>query len=142
MKLLFVPEAKVYHTHAATLWSYVKKKWKIGFWKIVVLKTHPGKILKDSHTPQTLKLQMLLTLSILGSILVGMFFKLFLLLGFVFLVTSISLEFPFMKRLWKTDTPLAMLTPLFVWSRSLALAVGLICGMVRFTLGTDTAKLR
>jgi GT2 family glycosyltransferase len=62
-RLVFVPEARVYHHgHAASLRAYARKKMRIGYWKVAVLGRHPGKVLKDSHTPETLKAQVALAL--------------------------------------------------------------------------------
>ena len=57
-KMVFVPEAQVYHRHPATLRAYVRRKYKTGYWKALVLRLHPGKAVEDSHTPGSLKLQL------------------------------------------------------------------------------------
>ncbi len=54
-RLVFVPEAKVYHRHNPTLRAYIRRKFLIGYWKVLVARRHPGRAVKDSHTPQTLK---------------------------------------------------------------------------------------
>jgi len=56
-KMVFVPDAVVRHRHADYAAWYFKKKFRIGFWKVKVLKRHPGKIKHDTHTPPGLKLQ-------------------------------------------------------------------------------------
>lgn len=53
----FVPEARTYHQHAETFRVYLRKKFQIARWKAAVLRKHPRRALHDSHTPQTLKLQ-------------------------------------------------------------------------------------
>jgi len=55
----FVPNAIVYHTHPDTLSKYLKKKYKFAFWRMLAVRKNPGKGLKDSHTPQLMKLQVL-----------------------------------------------------------------------------------
>ncbi|MBI5567054.1 MAG: glycosyltransferase, partial [Chloroflexi bacterium] len=57
-RLVFAPRAVVYHQHDATLAEYARRKFGIGCWKMLVLKRHPGKAVRDSHTPQLLKVQM------------------------------------------------------------------------------------
>jgi cellulose synthase/poly-beta-1,6-N-acetylglucosamine synthase-like glycosyltransferase len=56
-KMIFVPDAIVYHQHAATLSAYLQRKFWIGYWKVRVHTHHPSKVLRDSHTPPTLKIQ-------------------------------------------------------------------------------------
>lgn len=60
-KMLFVPDGLVRHLgHADSVRRYARKKFKIGYWKVLVHKRHPGKMVADTHTPQVLKLQILL----------------------------------------------------------------------------------
>ena len=58
-KMKFVPAAIVYHTHPDTLWRYLKKKYKFAFWRVLAVRKNPSKAVKDSHTPQLMKLQLL-----------------------------------------------------------------------------------
>jgi len=67
-RLVFVPDAQVFHTHDRTLGEYIRRKFWIGYWKVRVMREHPGKLVRDSHTPQVLKLQM--GLAALGALLV------------------------------------------------------------------------
>jgi len=59
-RLVFAPEAVVYHRHVATPLAYMKRKFRIGYWKVLVAAMHPARIITDSHTPQSLKAQMAL----------------------------------------------------------------------------------
>ncbi len=63
--MVFNPAARVYHLHDGSLGEYARRKFGIGYWKALVMRKHPDKIVRDSHTPQTIKLQMLL-LGLLG----------------------------------------------------------------------------
>ncbi|HET6261228.1 MAG TPA: glycosyltransferase, partial [Chloroflexia bacterium] len=58
--LSFVPQAVVYHTHEATRAAYLRKKFSIGYWKVRVAALHPERIISDSHTPPSIKVQMAL----------------------------------------------------------------------------------
>ncbi|HEX2173163.1 MAG TPA: glycosyltransferase [Dehalococcoidia bacterium] len=57
LRLVFAPGAVVEHTHAADVGTYLRKKFRIGFWKVLVHQRHPAKLKRDSHTPPTLKAQ-------------------------------------------------------------------------------------
>ncbi|MFH0933487.1 MAG: glycosyltransferase, partial [Nitrospirota bacterium] len=121
-KMVFNPEAVVYHKHSASLIDYLKKKYKIAFWKVFLLKRHPGKLKTDTHTPQSLKIQMILALcAVLG--LVGPFYK------FMYYVSGFSLLFfllscvPFFLFARKKDLTVALLAPAIFFLRSLALSL-------------------
>jgi len=58
-KMKFAPTALVYHTHPDTLSKYLKKKYKFAFWRILAVRKNRSKAVKDSHTPQLMKLQLL-----------------------------------------------------------------------------------
>ncbi len=70
-KLVFVPSAIVYHRHPATVAAYFRRKFKTGYWKALVLRLHPQKAVRDTHTPQTLKLQMLVVAALLPALTLG-----------------------------------------------------------------------
>lgn len=139
--MVFVPAAQVWHRHADTFFGYVRKKYKIAFWKVLVLRLHPGKSVKDSHTPQRIKVQILLTpLAFLGlGSLLGV--APWWTIGFTF--ASIALEGPFIREQWDDDQDVALATPLYVWGRSLAFALGMLRGTLRFwhITGTTTPSL-
>jgi len=128
-KMVFVPEAKVFHHHVESIRHYFQKKMNIGYWKTLVLRIHPEKIIKDTHTPQTLKLQLPL------SFLLILFFVLFPFTGYLPLIFTF-LVFLFAGRretiqcisnkYWLSAT----LSPVFMWVRSIALALGLIKGFI------------
>lgn len=138
-RMVFNPEARVYHTHSESLWNYMKKKFRIGFWKALVLKKHPQKILRDSHTPQLLKLEMvlamlfLLSLPLLPFVGVGFSFFLFSLAAFL---TTIS---PFVVKLLRKDLSVALVSPFLLFARALSLSFGLIVGAFKFYVLNERA---
>jgi len=67
-KMIFIPDAKVRHTHVSTISGYIRKKYKIGYWKVLTLIRNPNKISGDSHTPVTLKIQILTMFLFLGAV--------------------------------------------------------------------------
>jgi GT2 family glycosyltransferase len=69
-RLVYVPGAVVYHQHDRTLGEYIRRKYWIGYWKTLVTRRHPAKLVRDSHTPQTLKAQMGLA-ALGGALLLG-----------------------------------------------------------------------
>ena len=59
-KLVFAPDAQVYHRHNQTVREYIRRKFKIGMWKVRVTRQHPTQVVKDSHTPGALKAQLVI----------------------------------------------------------------------------------
>lgn len=128
-RMVFVPDAIVFHHHADTLAWYFRKKKNIGYWKVMVLRRHPGKIVADSHTPQSLKLQLplafLLGLSVIaipvtGLVLTGLCTLLFLLSGLP--------EILHCYAGWGIVS--AARAPIALWVRSMGLGLGLISGFL------------
>lgn len=60
LKMKFNKNALVYHRHPDSFMNYLKKKYKFAFWRVLALKKNPSKISSDTHTPQIMKLQLLL----------------------------------------------------------------------------------
>ena len=58
-KMIFAPEAFVYHHHPAKLMFYLKSKFYRGYWRMRLCKKHPKKMFKDSYVPQSLKLHVI-----------------------------------------------------------------------------------
>src|SRR5947209_12275155 len=67
-KMKFAPDAIVYHTHSDTLAKYLKKKYKFAFWRVLAVRKNPSKGIKDSHTPQLMKVQLLFAPTLLLAI--------------------------------------------------------------------------
>jgi lipopolysaccharide/colanic/teichoic acid biosynthesis glycosyltransferase/GT2 family glycosyltransferase len=145
-RLVFVPEAQVKHLHDADVGEYFRRKYYIGFWKALLIRWHPERMVQDSHTPQVLKFQMMLWAAILGLIpvgIAGIFWPLLAwswwligLLALLFLVTTLPFERKLARRSWR----LALIGPAMLAIRSVALGAGYLIGTVHFSgtpPGTD-----
>jgi len=133
-RLVFVPDAIVYHQHDATLREYARRKYGIGYWKPLVLRRHPGKAIKDSHTPQLIKLQIvLLAIAIAATLLT------ILASGFAALAVSAWLllfltMLPLLIKIARRDAAVLCVAPLLIGLRALGLGAGLTVGLIRFNL--------
>jgi len=132
-RLVFVPGAIVYHHHDATIREYWQRKFGIGYWKALLLRWHPERAVRDSHTPQVLKLQvglvgllcLLLPLALFWSpVLWGV-----LAAAVLFFLSTVS----FLVRAIRRDLAVAAVAPLFLLLRSLALGTGLTIGFLHFS---------
>ena len=130
-RLVFQPEAVVYHQHPPNLWAYARRKFRIGYWKVLVHRRHPDKLVQDSHTPQVLKLQMLLMALLLPAIVVGLIQPgLWWVPAAVALLLGASMV-PFCWRVWQSDRAVVLVAPLLLTVRALALGLGFEAGLVR-----------
>ena len=128
-RLMFAPEAIVYHRHVATLGAYVRRKFRIGYWKVRVHVRHPSKVWHDSHTPPTLKLQTVLFLAILAvmsaAVFVPMAWGLVALLAAILFVSAL----PLVGFVARRDPALALIALPMIGARAGALGAGLVAGV-------------
>lgn len=136
-RLVFQPQAVVYHEHVSHLLAYTRRKFRIGFWKALVHLRHPDKIVRDSHTPQSLKIQMLLiaTMAVtpgLGPAL-GWQVVLWLLAAEGGLLLASMM--PLAGKVYARDRAVLPIVPGMLIVRALALAIGLMCGIITHLSG-------
>ena len=74
-RMVFATEAYVHHQHDRDLIAYAKRKWGIGYWKAFMLRWLPEKAFQDSHTPGTLRWQILFLATFLFSMLLAPFWS-------------------------------------------------------------------
>ncbi len=130
-KMVFNPDAVVYHLHPNKLWNYLKKKYKFAYWRMIAVKKNPDKLIKDSHTPQIMKLQVLFPPAILSSTIFGFANNKFqyllpVLLFLCFLCTTI----PFTVKSIRKDPAVGLISPLFLFLRASAQFLGIAGGGV------------
>ncbi len=130
-KMAFAAEAVVYHPHPESLLEYVRRKFVYAFWRAQVYARHPRKLVADSRTPQTQKIQGLLVGLLLGWFVASLVWRealwLVALSALVFIVTTL----PFIARYVKRDPLVVMLSPFFTALAAFAGALGVALGMVR-----------
>ncbi len=133
-RLVFAPQAIVYHRHDRTWGEYLRRKWGIGYWKAFMLRWLPEKTFTDAHTAPEQRMQIVLLAGLLAAILAaalvpaaaGVFALLALACALLFVLSAL----PFMRFLWAEDAGLVWLAlPLHV-CRALALGAGLAAGLL------------
>lgn len=130
-KLVFAPNAVVYHQHPATVWHYARRKILTGRWKVRVHIVHPSKALRDSYTPWTQKAQLMLlplaTVAAIAAALSLISWSVVALLLLVGLISAIPLMVKAARRGWEV----VAVVPVLVLVRTLALGLGLVWGTER-----------
>ncbi|MFT5195258.1 MAG: lipopolysaccharide/colanic/teichoic acid biosynthesis glycosyltransferase [Candidatus Promineifilaceae bacterium] len=149
-KMAFQPDAVVYHLHSHTLRGYFKKKFFNGYWTALIVKRFPQRGVKDSHTPQVQKVQMMLVILLAASLFGLLFIPLlnWLLpqlpwgwLGLsipTLLLVFLASTIPFVIKAWGKDKALALASPHMLFVRACALSCGYLWGIIRPIAIDDT----
>ncbi|HHY55577.1 MAG TPA: glycosyltransferase [Chloroflexi bacterium] len=137
-RLVFAPAAKVAHLHDSDLGEYFRRKYYIGFWKALMIRWHPERMVQDSHTPQVLKVQIVVLAAIFGLMMLALFGLVWPPLqwawfgvgagALLFLATTL----PFVAKLARRSPALALIGPGMLVVRALALGSGYLTGTVHF----------
>ena len=127
-RLIFNPQGVVYHHHARPIWRYLRRKFSYGEWRLQVYARFPQKIKGDSHTPASLRWELMLTALMLLTFPFCPFHPvarwLLLSLAAAFLLVTA----PFTGHAWSRDRTVACISPVMLWVRSLALGAGMCWG--------------
>ncbi|AXC11540.1 glycosyl transferase [Acidisarcina polymorpha] len=129
-KMVFVPKAIVYHTHPATFWSYLKKKYKFAFWRVLAVGKNPSKGVKDSHTPQLMKLQLLFAPALMAGLLIDRVVRPRVSVSAVVIGSFLVSTLPFVGRALRKDPVIAALSPLLLAARACAQVLGVAGGLI------------
>ncbi len=129
-KMVFNPNAIVYHKHPDSLFEYLNQKFYRAYWRVLLYKKNYQKTIKESYTPQMLKVQIGLIYLFIFSLLASIFTASFnapLLLFAVLLLTT----FPLSLRILKKDIKVGLIAPIMLILRSIVLGAGLGYGVFK-----------
>ncbi len=129
-KMVFVPTAIVYHTHPDTLWRYLQKKYKFAFWRMLALRKNPKKTLKDSHTPQIMKMQLLFAPALLLAAFLDVVWRTRVPWSMLVCITFLFSTLPFTTRAIQKDPVVGLLSPFLLAARSCAQLLGVTGGLL------------
>jgi len=129
-KMVFNSNAIVYHSHPKTFSDYFKKKYKFAYWRMLAVKNNRTKLIKDSHTPQIMKFQVLFLPSLMGSILLSLFMHGMLWLTMVVIVLFFVSTIPFTLKAYKKAKVIGLLSPYILLVRSIFQFFGVFNGSI------------
>ena len=125
-KLIFVPNAVVYHQHPETLGKYLRTKFWRGYWRMQVYKRYTDKAVHDKYTTLSLKLQVM---AALVWYVLAVAFVLWPFLGYglaacilYMLITSLAST----GRNYSSDQKASLFIPPLYVLRALSIAAGII----------------
>lgn len=140
-RLIFVPEAIVYHRHDLNMLEYAQRKFQIGYWKVLLLRRHPGKAFADSYAPPSQRLQIgLLGIGLAALALSPVWSGAVAVLGLSAGGFALS-ALPFLAFVLRRDRVVAVIAPLMLLVRAAALGAGLAAGLLRQSLRALTSSM-
>ena len=130
-KMVFADDAVVYHRHPASWKKFLHVKFFRAFWRTLVYKKFPGKIIKDTYTPQSLKAQIVSSYLLLISFLAFIAGPLWGLAAVgaalaLFLLSCV----PFIRRTYTHDPHMALAAPLVLFPKGLIFGAGIFLGLI------------
>jgi len=129
-KMVFAPRAIVYHRHPRSILDYGRRKYSYGYWRVFLYKRYPQKMVSDSRTPQTQKIQIGL-LVLFGTMLVSsLFWSDFLLGAAIILVAFLISTLPFCVKALRRDPVVGLISPALLLVRAGSLGLGLGVGII------------
>jgi cellulose synthase/poly-beta-1,6-N-acetylglucosamine synthase-like glycosyltransferase len=128
-RLVFQPSAIVYHRHASSVAAYARKKFRIGYWKVLVHMRHPDKLLRDSHTPQILKLQILLLPLLMASGALALPWPSLWWAPVSVAVLLFASMVPLILQAWRADPAVPLVAPWLLLVRAVSLGTGFAAGI-------------
>ena len=137
-RLVFAPDAQVWHLHDETVREYARRKYYIGYRKALVTRRYPQRIVSDSHTPQALKAQIVTVAALVPVALLSLAALWSPRLRFAWGLLAAGmgvfgvLSGPFLIKLARRWWPLALAGPFLLLLRALALGSGYLIGTFRF----------
>lgn len=129
-KMAFAAKAIVYHEHPSSVWEYVRRKFMYAFWRSAVYARFPKKMVNDSRTPQTQKIQsglaLLLPWAIIGTILWSPLAIVAVFIAVVLLGSTV----PFVIRYGRRDWRMAIIAPWLIGLAAMAVGYGVALGFL------------
>lgn len=138
-RLVFAPAARVKHFHDGSIAEYARRKYYIGFWKALLIRWHPERMVQDSHTPQALKVQIVLCAALLALLAVSVAAVFYTPLRWAWAgVALVAILFaatglPFLAKLAHRSAALALIGPAMLLVRAFALGAGYAAGSIHFS---------
>ncbi len=128
-RLVFVPDARVWHTHPSDLRAYLVRKARYGFWRGLLYLRHPEKRRGDTHTDPALKKQFVLIALAFLFLIGGLLWRPLLLGVAGALAAFLWTTLPFVRWAWAQDRAVALAWPGVTFLRGLFQGAGLAIGL-------------
>jgi lipopolysaccharide/colanic/teichoic acid biosynthesis glycosyltransferase/glycosyltransferase involved in cell wall biosynthesis len=130
-RLVFAPDAAVYHRHDKSFGEYIQRKFGIGYWKAFMLNWMPEKTFSDSHTSPSQRWQILLSFAAISSLILGILYPPAVWVALACLLAFFFSAGPLLNLVARQDAAVLPVAPLLLVMRALSLGAGLLAGFVK-----------
>ena len=130
-KMVFRPDAIVYHRHPDRFGAYLRKKFRFAMWRVLAVKRNPTKLISDSHTPQTMKVQALAAPAVVALAACSPFIPYAGVASGLLAGAFAASTIPFTIKAFRKDRAAGALGPPLLFLRGLAQGAGIAVGAVR-----------
>jgi cellulose synthase/poly-beta-1,6-N-acetylglucosamine synthase-like glycosyltransferase len=127
-KILFQPDAFVYHRHATSLLSFARQKFQRAYWKIFLYKIHKKKTLRNVYTPTGLMPQTLLFGASITLLMLASFNIKFLYISIFLMLLSYVLNFRLLAYIKRKNSEMFLFAVALIFLRNLSASLGLVWG--------------
>lgn len=126
-RMVFNPDAVVSHLrHPDSVRKYARQKFWRGYWRMVVYRRFPAKIVKDTYTPRTLKLQVLALGGAAATLPAALLWTPALALPAASLLAFLASTAPFVRLAARRDKAVALASPLYLAVRGASIGSGVL----------------
>ncbi|MFH1225478.1 MAG: glycosyltransferase [Candidatus Diapherotrites archaeon] len=129
-RLIFNPEAIVFHRHQSALLPYLKSKFYRAYWRVLLYSKHRSKAIRDSYTPQILKMQIGLFCIFCAGAAATVFMPSLIFVPAAALVLGALSTLPFTIFAMRRDFAAGIVAPFVIALRSVVFAAGLAAGVI------------
>jgi GT2 family glycosyltransferase len=130
-KMVFSENAVVYHNHVNSLGAYIRQKFWRAYWRILLYRKHPDKVVGESYTPQTLKIQIFLSGALFLSFVLSLFLSQVWILSLAMISLLLISTIPLALKNIKKSFYVGIITPFISILRTVAFAFGLAYGVLK-----------
>ncbi|MBI4689282.1 MAG: glycosyltransferase [Nitrospirae bacterium] len=126
-KMVFNPNAIVFHLrHPDTVRKYMRQKFWRGYWRMVVYKRFPGKMVKDTYTPQSMKFQIMSLFPAIFFVILSTVSQESLYFAAIAMLSFIISTLPFSLSTIGKDFTVGLLSTFFLAIRAFSIGSGIL----------------
>lgn len=126
----FAPAAAVYHWHVDSISQYARRKFRIGYWKAFLTKQYPNYAINDSHTTQSLKVQILLAAILPFTLILWPFWPMAGWLSLALIAIFLLSAIPLLKLIYQRERPVLLIALPMLFVRAYASGLGFVWGLI------------
>lgn len=133
-KLVFNPKAYVYHPHPDSLKKYLKQKFYRAYWRVLMYKKHPDKMMKDSYTGIEVPLSAISVFLFILFTFLSIFEKTLLIFSVLSVLFFVMINADSISFMGRKERKMYLLAPLLIFLRTFVWIIGFGIGILKLRL--------